>query len=123
VLGWPFEPTGLREPTVSVNILDDVDEPEPAMLHNVGSVLESANAHITGASRSRFDRSAKWVTSPSPIRMLISTTLAAAMPCLTARNRSETPSPSSASSKTAVFRYIMIKYSILAGLPTEFITD
>ena len=45
VLGWPLGSTDLREPTVSVNILGDVDEPEPATLHNADSVLESSNAH------------------------------------------------------------------------------
>ena len=46
VLGWPLGPTGLREPTVSVNILGDVDEPEDATLYNVDSVFDTPNAHM-----------------------------------------------------------------------------
>ncbi|TQQ80872.1 5-(carboxyamino)imidazole ribonucleotide synthase [Halonotius terrestris] len=46
VLGWPLGPTALREPTVSVNILGDVSEPEAATLHNVDRVLDSPNAHM-----------------------------------------------------------------------------
>ena len=46
VLGWPLGPTALREPTVSANILGDVDEPEEATLYNVDSVLDEPNAHM-----------------------------------------------------------------------------
>ena len=46
VLGWPLGPTELREPTVSANILGDVDEPGEATLYNVETVLESPNAHM-----------------------------------------------------------------------------
>jgi len=46
VLGWPLGPTDLREPTVSANILGDVDEPEDATLYNVDSVLDTPNAHL-----------------------------------------------------------------------------
>ena len=46
VLGWPLGPTELREPTVSANILGDVDEPEEATLHNVDSILDSPSAHM-----------------------------------------------------------------------------
>ncbi len=46
VLGWPLGPTGLREPTVSANILGDVDEPEDATLYNVESILDAPNAHL-----------------------------------------------------------------------------
>ena len=46
VLGWPLGPTDLREPTVSANVLGDVDEPEDATLYNVDSVLDTPNAHL-----------------------------------------------------------------------------
>ncbi len=46
VLGWPLGPTELREPTVSVNILGDVDEPAAATLYNVDRVLDAPNAHL-----------------------------------------------------------------------------
>jgi len=46
VLGWPLGPTELREPTVSANILGDVDEPEDATLYNVESILDAPNAHL-----------------------------------------------------------------------------
>ena len=46
VLGWPLGPTDLSEPTVSANILGDVDEPEDATLYNVDRVLDTHNAHL-----------------------------------------------------------------------------
>ena len=46
VLGWPLGPTELREPTVSANILGDVDESEEATLYTVDSVLSEPNAHL-----------------------------------------------------------------------------
>ena len=46
VLGWPLGPTELSEPTVSANILGDVDEPEDATLYNVDSVLDASTAHM-----------------------------------------------------------------------------
>ena len=46
VLGWPLGPTELREPTVSANILGDVEESEEATLHNVENVLSEPNAHM-----------------------------------------------------------------------------
>ena len=46
VLGWPLGPTDLREPTVSANILGDVDEPEAATLYDVDSILDEPNAHL-----------------------------------------------------------------------------
>ena len=46
VLGWPLGPTELREPTVSANILGDVDEPAEATLYNVDRVLDASNAHL-----------------------------------------------------------------------------
>ena len=46
VLGWPLGSTELSAPTVSVNILGDVADPEPATLHHIDSVLESPNAHL-----------------------------------------------------------------------------
>ena len=39
VLGWPLGATDRRSPTVSANVLGDVDEPEPATLRNVGRAL------------------------------------------------------------------------------------
>ena len=46
VLGWPLGSTELTAPTVAVNLLGDVDEPEPATLHGVDSLFESPNAHL-----------------------------------------------------------------------------
>ena len=46
VLGWPLGPTDLREPTVSANVLGDVDEPEDATLYNADSVFDTPNAHL-----------------------------------------------------------------------------
>ena len=39
VLGWPLGATDRRSPTVSANVLGDVDEPEPAALRNVRRAL------------------------------------------------------------------------------------
>jgi len=39
VLGWPLGSTERRSPTVSANVLGDVDEPEPAELRNVRRAL------------------------------------------------------------------------------------
>ena len=39
VLGWPLGSTDRRGPTVSANVLGDVEEPEPAALRNVARAL------------------------------------------------------------------------------------
>ena len=39
VLGWPLGSTERRSPTVSANVLGDVDDPEPAELRNVRRAL------------------------------------------------------------------------------------
>jgi 5-(carboxyamino)imidazole ribonucleotide synthase len=39
VLGWPLGSTALRAPTVSANVLGDVEESQPAELHGVERVL------------------------------------------------------------------------------------
>ncbi|MFC6988322.1 5-(carboxyamino)imidazole ribonucleotide synthase [Haloplanus sp. GCM10025708] len=46
VLGWPLGSTRLRAPTVSVNVLGDVAEPEPARLSGVEAVLDADAAHL-----------------------------------------------------------------------------
>ncbi len=46
VLGWPLGPTDQLEPTVTTNLLGDVDEPRPAALANVDRVLEHPGAHL-----------------------------------------------------------------------------
>ncbi|MFD1642271.1 5-(carboxyamino)imidazole ribonucleotide synthase [Halohasta litorea] len=68
VLGWPLGPTELREPTVSVNILGDVDEPEEATLYNVDSILEEPNAHLHwyGKKQARPLRKMGHVTATDP---------------------------------------------------------
>ncbi|MCU4741807.1 5-(carboxyamino)imidazole ribonucleotide synthase [Halobacteria archaeon AArc-m2/3/4] len=46
VLGWPLGSTTLRSPTVSTNLLGDVDEPREAALANVDRILETDGAHL-----------------------------------------------------------------------------
>jgi 5-(carboxyamino)imidazole ribonucleotide synthase len=46
VLGWPLAATDLRSPTVSVNLLGDVEEPRGAELRNVERILETPAAHL-----------------------------------------------------------------------------
>ncbi|GAB3030840.1 5-(carboxyamino)imidazole ribonucleotide synthase [Natronobiforma cellulositropha] len=46
VLGWPLGSTDLRTPTVSTNLLGDVEESRPAALANVDRVLETPGAHL-----------------------------------------------------------------------------
>ena len=46
VLGWPLGSTDLRGPTVSTNLLADVDEPAPAALAGVDRLLEEPGAHL-----------------------------------------------------------------------------
>jgi 5-(carboxyamino)imidazole ribonucleotide synthase len=41
VLGWPLGGADLRAPSVSANVLGDVEEPEPATLRGVDAVLDS----------------------------------------------------------------------------------
>jgi Phosphoribosylaminoimidazole carboxylase (NCAIR synthetase) len=68
VLGWPLGSTALREPTVSVNILGDVDDPEAATLHNVDSVLTdaAANLHWYGKHEARPLRKMGHITATTP---------------------------------------------------------
>ncbi|KDE60341.1 phosphoribosylaminoimidazole carboxylase [Halostagnicola sp. A56] len=46
VLGWPLGSTALRSPTVSTNLLGDVDENQEATLHDVDRILETPAAHL-----------------------------------------------------------------------------
>ena len=46
VLGWPLGSTELRAPTVSKNLLGDVDEAQDAQLSNVDRILETPRAHL-----------------------------------------------------------------------------
>ncbi|WP_207590236.1 5-(carboxyamino)imidazole ribonucleotide synthase [Halomontanus rarus] len=46
VLGLPLGSTALRSPTVSTNLLGDVDEPREAELANVDRLLETPGAHL-----------------------------------------------------------------------------
>ena len=46
VLGWPLGSTERRAPSVTTNILGDVDEPEPAELSGTVAVLESPRASL-----------------------------------------------------------------------------
>ncbi len=46
VLGWPLATTDLRSPTVSVNLLGDVDESRDAELRGVDRILETPAAHL-----------------------------------------------------------------------------
>nr|WP_139231182.1 5-(carboxyamino)imidazole ribonucleotide synthase [Halostagnicola kamekurae] len=46
VLGWPLASTALRSPTVSTNLLGDVDENQEATLHDVDRILETPAAHL-----------------------------------------------------------------------------
>ncbi|MCU4924995.1 5-(carboxyamino)imidazole ribonucleotide synthase [Halobacteria archaeon AArc-dxtr1] len=55
VLGWPLGSTELRSPTVSTNLLADVEEPRQAALSNVDRILEApgANLHWYGKREAR----------------------------------------------------------------------
>ncbi len=46
VLGWPLGATTLRSPTVSANVLGDVDEPTAASLRGAERVLEADGASL-----------------------------------------------------------------------------
>ncbi len=46
VLGWPLGPTDLVAPAATANLLGDVVEPAPAVLHGVESVLAAPNATV-----------------------------------------------------------------------------
>jgi len=46
VLGWPLGAVALRDPTVMVNALGDVDEPRPAALQGVEAVLADPGAQL-----------------------------------------------------------------------------
>jgi len=46
VLGWPLGSTRQRAPTVSANVLGTAEEPRPAELAGVESVLEAESAHL-----------------------------------------------------------------------------
>ncbi|QIO23577.1 5-(carboxyamino)imidazole ribonucleotide synthase [Haloarcula sp. JP-L23] len=46
VLGMPLGTTEQRDPTVSTNILGDVDEPQPAVLYGDENVFETERAHL-----------------------------------------------------------------------------
>jgi 5-(carboxyamino)imidazole ribonucleotide synthase len=46
VLGWPLGAADCRDPTVMVNVLGDVEEPEPAALSGVHELLSTAGAHL-----------------------------------------------------------------------------
>ncbi|QLD88437.1 5-(carboxyamino)imidazole ribonucleotide synthase [Natronomonas salina] len=46
VLGWPLGSTDRRAPSVTTNILGDVDEPEPASLAGTEAVLQSSRASL-----------------------------------------------------------------------------
>ncbi|SNR34942.1 5-(carboxyamino)imidazole ribonucleotide synthase [Halorubrum vacuolatum] len=46
VLGWPLGPTDLRTPAVTANVLGDVDEPRPATLRGVETVLDAPDADL-----------------------------------------------------------------------------
>ncbi|WP_408959017.1 5-(carboxyamino)imidazole ribonucleotide synthase [Natrinema sp. 74] len=55
VLGWPLGSTDLRSPTVSKNLLADVDEERPAQLGDIDAILETpgANLHWYGKRQAR----------------------------------------------------------------------
>ncbi|ELY60717.1 phosphoribosylaminoimidazole carboxylase, ATPase subunit [Natronococcus amylolyticus DSM 10524] len=55
VLGWPLAATDLRSPTVSVNLLGDVEESRDAELRNLDRILETpaANLHWYGKRQVR----------------------------------------------------------------------
>ncbi|MFQ3319778.1 MAG: 5-(carboxyamino)imidazole ribonucleotide synthase [Natronomonas sp.] len=46
VLGWPLGDASRRAPSVTTNILDDVEEPEPAELSGTDTVLETPGASL-----------------------------------------------------------------------------
>ena len=46
VLGWPLGATERRAPSVTTNILGDVEEPQPAELSGVEAVLETPDASL-----------------------------------------------------------------------------
>jgi 5-(carboxyamino)imidazole ribonucleotide synthase len=55
VLGWPLGATGRRSPTVTANLLGDVEAPQPAALSGVETVLrdEQASLHWYGKREAR----------------------------------------------------------------------
>ncbi|WP_267646165.1 5-(carboxyamino)imidazole ribonucleotide synthase [Halolamina litorea] len=46
VLGWPLGPVDRVAPTASANVLGDVDEPQPATLSGVETVLSASDASL-----------------------------------------------------------------------------
>ncbi len=46
MLGWPLAATDLRNPTVTANLLADVDQERAAALHNVERIHETPAAHL-----------------------------------------------------------------------------
>ncbi len=46
VLGWPLGSTALRDPTVTSNLLGDVEEPTPARLSGVEELLGEPGVHL-----------------------------------------------------------------------------
>ncbi|ELY85311.1 5-(carboxyamino)imidazole ribonucleotide synthase [Natrialba taiwanensis] len=46
VLGWPLAATDLRSPTVSMNLLGDVEESQSATLHHADRILEMPGAAL-----------------------------------------------------------------------------
>ncbi|WP_254763605.1 5-(carboxyamino)imidazole ribonucleotide synthase [Natrinema marinum] len=55
VLGWPLGSTDLRSPTVSKNLLADVEAEQPAQLSDIDEILETpgANLHWYGKRQAR----------------------------------------------------------------------
>ena len=46
VFGWPLGSTALRDPTVTSNLLGDVEEPAPARLYGVENLLREPDVHL-----------------------------------------------------------------------------
>ncbi|MFA9517145.1 5-(carboxyamino)imidazole ribonucleotide synthase [Halopenitus sp. H-Gu1] len=46
VLGWPLGPTELSAPTVTANVLGDVEDIQPATLSGVETILEASDADL-----------------------------------------------------------------------------
>jgi 5-(carboxyamino)imidazole ribonucleotide synthase len=65
VLGWPLGSTALRAPTVSANILGDVEESQPAELHGVEDVLaaDGVSLHWYGKHEVRSLRKMGHITA------------------------------------------------------------
>jgi len=65
VLGWPLGATDRRCPTVTANVLGDVDDPRPAELDGVGDVLaaDGATLHWYGKREARPLRKMGHVTA------------------------------------------------------------